>query len=194
MSSAMADAMVQTLREPRAAARRVLGWRLGWPEILLVLATALAIRLLVATGRAAFLGRMDGRVLVADVQTLEITAILVAQVVISIWLVLVIGRFFGGKGSAVTVAAALGWVDLVAAVLELVTTSIGLVLPGALAMLLMVALVIWYVWAFFSFVAVVHGFPNTTTVLMVGMGITVMIAMGLAVVIVLAGYRLPGAP
>lgn len=189
MDEVLGRAIWLTIRNPREGARVVLGWRLDWPEIALVLATGVAISLLVSTLVVlASAEREETSVAVAPLGILFELAQIAAIGALALWL----GRLFGGRGTVIGVAAAIAWVSLVQPFV-LAAVLVGVFLPPALVSLLLVGLGLWGFWILSCFIAAAHGFPNPGRVMAASFGIVVVIALVLSLLMVAAGITPPGA-
>jgi hypothetical protein len=187
----LAQAVLKSITEPRAGARMVLSWNLGWNQIGLVLAAGVVLSLLVQAISLVLFGgaEMGGVSLLSP----GIVALLVVSVIVQALLVLWIGRAFGGIGDAPAVAAAVTWVNLVQAVLLGVIEVVGVILPAGLVSVAFLAALVWAFWIFSCFVAEVHGFESPGRVMAASFGILIVIALVMTVLMIAAGVSPPGA-
>ncbi|MEM9199318.1 MAG: YIP1 family protein, partial [Pseudomonadota bacterium] len=161
MADVLGDALLTTVADPRAGARRVLGWQLTWPQIGLMVLTATFTSLLII---AIFVMVMPdtAQVTATDVDVADAPPQgsslfeLVAQSFITFGvgslLVYWIGRAFGGAGRLQEVASAMAWFNLLEpGVLALLL--IGMALPSPLREVAMLGVAIWTLWIFACIVA-----------------------------------------
>lgn len=192
MADRLFDGLRVTLTDPRRGARMVLGWGLGWQQAGLVLAAGVAVTLLAAAIDLAVLSlhaAEGGPFLLSPLMV----AVLVASVIVQGFLVLWIGRAFGGRADARQVAVAVTWANLAQAVAMGAADMVGLVLPGAVAVVLVVAAALWSLWILACFVAEAHGFDSPGRVLMAIIGFGLALGLVLAMLLGAAGLVPPGA-
>ncbi|MEL6236334.1 MAG: YIP1 family protein [Pseudomonadota bacterium] len=197
MADVLGDALLTTVADPRAGARRVLGWQLTWPQIGLMVLTATFASLLII---AIFLMIMPEPALAPDEEATEPEGSslfeLVAQSFLTFGagslLVYWIGRAFGGAGRLQEVASAIAWFNLLEpGVLALLLIAIAL--PSPLREVAMLGVAIWTLWIFACIVAEVHGFKSPARVAMATFGLSLGLLLVLSIVLASAGFEAPGA-
>lgn len=197
MADKLAETVIRSITDPKAAARTVLGWQLGWPHIILVMLTATALILLVLALTVALFGPAPGSdELPPDATisflspTLVISAFLAAALqTVLIWL---IGRAFGGTGNLIEVAGIVAWINLLAPAL-LVASLLELVLPSPISELFGIAIGLWGMWILACFVSAVHEFASPGKVMLASFGISLGLLLILSVILASLGVQAPGA-
>jgi Yip1 domain len=159
------DLVVESLRQPREAARRVLAANL--PVRQLVEAA------LLVTSAAMVLGYLSLRMIPAEADLVS-TAVLnnplvgaVIQLVATAVVVVLsvrIGRLFGGQGTLPGGLALIVWLNAMLVLFQALQV-VALALVPPLAAVLAILAMIWALWAYASFVAELHGFGNIFMVL-----------------------------
>lgn len=82
-----------------------------------------------------------------------------ARAVVSVLVIYYVGRMMGGTGQLRDVLAVMAWLQAVTFVLMVGLVIMGAILP-MLSSLVILAMVIWWVWAIVSLLNVAHGFDN----------------------------------
>jgi hypothetical protein len=191
MSDRLFEGLRTTLTDPRSGARMVLGWRLGWSQIGLILAVGVTLTLLVTSIDIALLGeRIEGEA--PFLLSPSIVGLLVASVVVQGGLILWIGRAFGGHGNAPGVALAVTWANLAQSVLMGIADFVGLLLPGGIVTILFIAAALWSLWILACFVAAVHGFDSPGKVLAAIFGFAIGLTVLMFILLTAAGVSPPG--
>lgn len=167
--------VIDSLVRPREAARRVLGFEIGWAALAQI-AVAVACIVMVLAYAAVELsgGPVDPmsaallrRPLVGAVSQLGVMALIVV-------LTVRIGRAFGGTGGLWGATALVVWLNAMTLLIQVLQLVLLLVAPP-LAGILAIATLVWILWTFANFVAELHGFASAFVVL----GVTVLSGVGL---------------
>ncbi|MFO7771541.1 YIP1 family protein [Roseovarius gahaiensis] len=82
-----------------------------------------------------------------------------ARAVVSVLVIYYVGRMMGGTGQLRDVLAVMAWLQAVTFVLMVGLVIMGAILP-MLSSLVILAMVIWWVWAIVSLLNVAHGFDS----------------------------------
>lgn len=82
-----------------------------------------------------------------------------ARAVVSVLVIYYVGRMMGGIGQLRDVLAVMAWLQAVTFVLMVGLVIMGAILP-MLSSLVILAMVIWWVWAIVSLLNVAHGFDS----------------------------------
>lgn len=173
---------------PRASMRRMLPQISGVDSIVGLVVLGYVVQALVALVIPGARPETPANPLGWHIAGLAFQGVLFA---LSAGLVFLIGRIFGGTGSVLQTFAAMAWYSFVSAFLSpLALAGVGGLTqteePNGFAALLLVAATILGLRMFAGFVAEVHGFRNTWTVVAVSVGL-VMGASALLSVFVQAG-------
>ncbi len=149
-----------TLRNPREAARVVMGWPLSLGELWSVLALTAVISALVAQFVVAQSPQDVDPVLGLMLSSpLSFALIQFIGLGILVLLTYVLGRQFGGKGSFAGTLALIGWLQVILMVLQLAQVA-ALVLLPPLALMISLFSVVLFAWLLTSFTAELHGFTS----------------------------------
>ncbi len=108
------------------------------------------------------------------------------QAVISVFVLHWIGRIFGGQGELSDMLAVMVWLQVVSIVLAAGLFVVGLVLPmaGAVAMLMML---LWGLWATVSLVDAAHRFDNLFKAAGVCIAAVMALSLGMSVISAMIG-------
>lgn len=187
------ELLIDSLRRPRAAARRVLDARVPAPQLLE--AAALVAIVGVVLGYLAL--RLSPEAL--DVVSAAVihnpllgVAAQLAVMAVSVFLTVRIGRLFGGKGTTDGALALVVWLNAVMVAIQLVQLA-ALALAPPLATGLAIATIVWALWAFANFVAELHGFQNPFIVLAVVVLTTIVVFFATAMLAAILGLTPQGA-
>jgi len=156
---------VQTLKTPSEAGAQVM--RLQWPIQALWMALSLvsvitslifaALMQLAPMGEDQFSDLM--RASPAHSAPLIFALLQWGRAIVSVFVLYWIGRMMGGTGQLRDVLAVMAWLQAVTFVLMIGLIVIGAILP-MLSSLLILAMVIWWIWAIVSVLNVAHGFDS----------------------------------
>lgn len=160
------DLLVQTFRDPRQAAQRIMAldlpiearWSaLALVSILSVLETHLAVMILPRLAQSPAFLMMANPLTAALMQftTLAIVAVAIAQG----------GRIFGGQGRFADALILVAWVEFVLTIAQLLQTVALLLLPPVGLAVGIAALAV-FVWLMVQFTAALHGFADAMKVLL----------------------------
>lgn len=188
------ELLIDSLRRPRVAARRVLDARVP------------AARLLEAAVLVAVTGVVFGYLaLMLSPEALDVVSAAVihnpllgagaqlAVMAVAVFLTVRVGRIFGGTGTTEGALALVVWLNAVMVVIQAAQLVALAVLPPV-ATILAVATIFWALWAFANFVAELHGFQNPFIVLAVVILTTIVVFFGSAMIFAILGITPQGAP
>lgn len=184
-------AAIDTLRNPRAAAARIIAENLPaavlWTMLVAVVAVSVVLgqgSLLVATGGAA----VDNPYLA---NPLVMWGLQCALLVVMVHAIHHIGRAMGGQGVFEDTLALVVWLQFVMACLQVVQTAALFILPPVADIIGVVGLVV-FLWLLTQFIAAAHGFTRLGVVfvmiLVSAFGITFL----LSIVLSMLGIVVPG--
>jgi len=156
---------VQTLKSPSEAGAQVVALHLPiqglWLALSLVsVVTSLifaALMQLVPMGEDQFSGLMQASP--AHSAPLVFAFLQWARAVVSVLVIYWVGRMMGGTGQLRDVLAVMAWLQAVTFVLMVGLVIMGAILP-MLSSLMILAMVIWWVWAIVSLLNVAHEFDS----------------------------------
>jgi hypothetical protein len=149
-----------TLRNPREAARVVMGWPLSLGELWSVLALTAVISALVAQFVVAQ-SPQDVDPVLGLMLSSPLSFALIQFIGLGILVLLTygVGRQFGGTGSFAGTLALIGWLQVILMVLQLAQVA-ALVLLPPLALMISLFSVVLFAWLLTSFTAELHGFTS----------------------------------
>lgn len=187
----LASAAIDTLRNPRAGAARVMAENLPVPVLWTMLVTVVALSvvlgqgsLLVVTGGAA----ADNPYLA---NPLVMWGLQCALLFVMVHAIHHIGRAMGGQGVFEDTLALVVWLQFVMACLQVVQTAALFILPPVADIIGIVGLVV-FMWLLTQFTAVAHGFTRLgmvfVMIIMSAFGITFL----LSIVLSMLGIVVPG--
>jgi len=187
----LASAAIDTLRNPRAGAARVLAENLPAPVLWTMLVTVVALSvvlgqgsLLVVTGGAA----ADNPYLA---NPLVMWGLQCALLFVMVHAIHHIGRAMGGQGVFEDTLALVVWLQFVMACLQVVQTAALFILPPVADIIGIVGLVV-FMWLLTQFTAVAHGFTRLgmvfVMIILSAFGITFL----LSIVLSMLGIVVPG--
>lgn len=185
--------VLQTLTDPRAAARRVIGFGMSYMEALaataVVASTAMILSSLIFLTRGPGPNEAANAMMSAPVlgalSYLGMTAGLAAVAV-------GVGRLFGGTGDFAAGLVLFAWFQAMTVILQVVQLVLSLALP-AMALFSGLLLLGWMPWALAQFICVLHGFRSVLKVMGLGAISLVGVLFLLAILLTIAGVTLPGA-
>lgn len=207
MSLTLTDLMRESLTDPRAATRRLLG--LGLPSHTLWQALAAIIVLTVLLEQAMFWLGGGGAALpdpetlsLQDQQILALTrgyaenplGMAVIQgglAVLAVYAIYFVGRMFGGQGGFTGALAVVAWFQTVLLALQVLQAVTGLILPP-LAGIVALATIVLFFYLLTMFVAELHGFQSPGIVF--AMIIATMIAMAFTITFLLTLFGITFLP
>lgn len=181
---------VETVRDPRGAAGRMLA--LNLPGGVLWQALALVVCVSVVLGQGTVLlavspGDMAG----PTISPLGLAMVQFALLAIMAVAVHAIGRSMGGQGDFAGALTLITWLQVVMVCLQVLQAAAFLLLPP-LAMLLGWAGLILFLWLLTNFVAVLHGFQSLGLVFVMILMSAFAIAFVLTLVLAVFGVTPPG--
>jgi hypothetical protein len=175
-----------SLRNPRQAARMVIGWPLTAAERWSIL----ALSAVCSTLSAEFLVSLAPAV--ADPMTAAVlaspiafAALQFAGLAVMAGLVFLGGRLFGGIGSFSEVLSVIGWVQIVLLGLQLAQIVAMLTVPALAALVGLVSIAVT-LWILPNFIAEVHGFRSAFKTFFGMVGAMLGVVVVLSIVLVLA--------
>jgi hypothetical protein len=179
----VADLGAQTLRDPRAAVRRLIGFdppvEARWLGLLLVtvlavFVTRLSTLALPAGAEPDFVALVADPILGVPAQALSI--LLVAGAITAI------GRVFGGQGRFADALLVVVWVQFLMALAQVAEFVVMLALPPLGAPVAIAALGL-FLWVLAQAIAEIHGFQNLFKVFLGMVGGFVLVVTALAVIL-----------
>ncbi len=184
--------VIDSLVRPRAAARRVLAFAIGWgPLVQIAVVIACAGVVLGYAAMELSGGPVDPmsaavlrRPLVGAATQLGVMALIVV-------LTVRIGRAFGGAGGLWGATMLVVWLNAMTLLIQ-VLQIVLLVIAPPLAGILAIAMLFWLLWAFANFAAELHGFPSPVMVLGVTVLSVVALVLGLTLLAAILGLSPTG--
>jgi hypothetical protein len=187
------ELLIDSLKRPRAAARRVLDARVPAPR-LLEAAVLVAVVGVVLGYLALLLSPEALDVISAAVihNPLLGAAAQLAVMAVAVFLTVRIGRLFGGTGTTHGALALVVWLNAVMVLIQAAQLLALAVLPPV-ATILAIATIFWALWAYANFVAELHGFQNPFVVLAVIILTTIVVFFGTGMIFAILGITPQGA-
>lgn len=187
----LASAAIDTLRNPRSGAARVMAENLPAPVLWTMLVTVVALS--VVLGQGSLLLVTGGAV--ADnpylANPLVMWGLQCALLFVMVHAIHHIGRAMGGQGVFEDTLALVVWLQFVMACLQVVQTAALFILPPVADIIGVVGLVV-FMWLLTQFVAVAHGFARLgmvfVMIILSAFGITFL----LSIVLSMLGIVVPG--
>lgn len=177
------DLAVETVRDPKAVAERIMAWDLNRNTLYMVLVAVAAVNALLASGPVVLNPASVDPAMRAALPILALLErpliffVLVAgMLVVSVHALYWAGRAMGGQGSLSDMLALIVWLQALRAVAQVVMLVVGLAMPF-LAGLMALALQIAVFWVFLNFVSAGMRFGS----LWRAFGLLVAVATGLLV-------------
>ncbi len=182
------ELLIDSLKRPRAAARRVLD--AGVPAAHLLEAAVLVAVVGVVLGYLA-LTMSPGALDVVSTAVIHHPLLgVVAQLAvmaIAVFLTVRLGRLFGGTGTLDGALAIVVWLNAVMVLVQ-AAQLVALAVVPPVATILAIATIFWALWAFANFVAELHGFQNPFIVLAVIVLTTIVLFFGTAMIAAILGF------
>jgi len=188
------ELLIDSLKRPRVAARRVLD--AGFPGPQLVEAAVLVAVTGVVLGYLALLLSSEALDVVSAAvihNPLLGAAAQLAVMAVAVFLTVRLGRLFGGTGTTHGALALVVWLNAVMVLVQAAQIVALAVLPP-LATILAIATVVWALWAFANFVAELHGFQNPFIVLAVVVLASMVLFFAVAMLFAILGITPQGTP
>lgn len=194
MTAMWLELLLETLRRPRDAARRLLRLPIGGGT---VIEGALAV-----AGIGVLLGYVALRVSGGSVDPVTAAALdapllgvaaQVAMMTLAAVLTTGIGRLFGGTGGLQQAALTVVWLNGVTLLFQF-AQLVALLAAPPLAMVVLIASVVWLLWAYSCFIAELHGFASIPIVLGVVVLTGIVLAFAGAMVAAMLGVTPQVAP
>lgn len=171
MQAELGHLMQLTLQTPRAAARRLIDWRLPtiavWLGVgLMAVVSALlsCASLLLAPARAEA-DMIDPAILAILQNPLQVAVVQAVVMVVMAMLAQGVGRRFGGRGQFGDALVLIGWTEALLCVLQLAQIVLMLISPGLSAATGLFGMVL-FIWVLSNFIAELHGFASAGKVLL----------------------------
>lgn len=187
----LVTAAVQTARDPRTAAARVMQERLPAPVLWMMLVAVVAASVVIGQGSMIFAtsGAMLDNPYLAN--PLAMCVIQLGLLVVTVFAIHHIGRAMGGQGVFEDTLALIVWLQFVMACLQLVQTALMFLSPPLSDVVGIFGLVL-FLWLLTHFVAAAHGFRSLGGVFMMIMASTFAITFLLSLVLAMLGIAAPG--
>lgn len=184
------ELIVETIRDPDAAARRMLGWNL--PRRTLYEA------ILAVSALNALLAGISNLLLPAGLELPGVfNAPLAYFVVIAGGLIIMAnlfywaGRSMGGVGEMDDILTFVAWLQGLRALAQIVVLALTFILPG-IAALLAIAVSLYGVYVLIQFLKVAHGFSNAMQAVGLLIAVVAGLSIGLMLLLTLAGVSVGG--
>lgn len=166
----------QTLRDPQAAAARLIGQ--GWPMQLRWMALFLAVSVsgLMAYASTLIFPVPEGEtatVFAISEQPLVLAGLQLVAIVLGAGLMTNVGRMFGGTGRFADALLLTVWIEVMLLIVQAVQIVLSLVLPAAAGILGILAIAM-FLWLTVQFTKTLHGFTSGPKVLLVMFGTLLM--------------------
>lgn len=180
--------VAETLKNPQAAARRLIAKRVPaqavWLGLLLVSVMSLIVLQLslIAVGD----GQMLNPAGTAFRQPVTGTIFQAFSILLIALIMTFTGRICGGKGRFMEALLLVVWLEFILTILAAVQL-VGLLLVPMVGIILSVLAIPLFIWLLVSFTATVHGFRNLLLVLLGLIGVFILTAVALAIVLVAIG-------
>ena len=187
----------QSLREPRAAARAVIGSGVPAPilwealALVVVLSTILAqVTTMLTPSEDALAGDpMMPLVLYSPMLLGVIQGCLLVMMVFAVhW----VGRTFGGRGAFEGALAVVVWLQFLLVCLQVVQTLAMVILPGLGGLIAIVGVVLFF-WLLTQFVCVLHGFESAGMVFVMILVSMLALTFALSILLSIVGILFMGA-
>lgn len=186
------DLLVQSLRQPRSAALRVIGLRLPLPTVLqLAAAVASASAVLSWLASAMFPVPVETPWAALTASPVLLAVAQLAGMLLVAGMMTGLGRMFGGHGRFGGAFALAVWIEVVLLCVQVLQVALMLLFPLFASALGMVAFVFFLV-MLTQFTAALHGFDNATLVFVGLVAMLLLVALVVAVLLGMFGL-VPGA-
>lgn len=185
--------ILESLLQPRDAARKVLAVRVGFDALLEAALAVTCIGMVLAFIAVRLSpGALDPSTTFVLANPLLGAAFQLCVLAAVVGGIVHVGRFFGGKGGVTGALATVVWLDFVMLLIQALQIG-AIVLVPPIATFLSIAAVIWVIWAMACFVSELHGFQNPIVV-MGGVVLSMAVLFfGIALVLTFIGAPLEGA-
>ena len=187
------ELLIDSLKRPRVAARRVLDARV--PAQQLLEAAVLVAAAGVVLGYFALLMSPEALDVVSAAVIANPLLGAVAQlavIAVAVLLTARVGRLFGGRGTTEGALALVVWLNAVMVLVQ-AAQLVALAIVPPVATVLAMATILWALWAFSNFVAELHSFQNPFIVLAVVVLTTIVVFFGTAMIFAILGITPQGA-
>lgn len=188
--------LASTLRAPRETFAGLLALRLDratlWQALLLVV----VLSMLLAVLGGVFLAVSQGGTTPPPEQPfvmlspLVIGLVQLAVLVVSVFLIDWVGRRFRGTGDLGGAILVVTWLQFVMVCLQVIQTLLILVAPGLAGVVTLLGMVLFF-WLMTNFIAQLHGFTSLGRVFGMILFVMVGVALGLSLLLTLAGVTVP---
>ncbi len=177
----------ETLANPAAAAREVMGLRLTTSEGLMAVGLTAALATLLTNLMQRFLGPVEDQAMQDLFSRPFLLAISQFSVmVVGAFLMWRVGKFFGGRGTFAQGLSLVAWLEVVLILLQLAEVLVLLILP-VLALPIGIASLFAFFYLLTHFTAALNGFPSLvkTFFAILGTAIVVLLAVSFALIFIL---------
>jgi len=183
---------VETVKDPRAVANRLMALNLPRDALWQSLALVVVVSILLAEIGAIFMGGLpdaaEGSVFISP---LRMGLIQLSLLVMMVFAIFWIGHAVGGGGRFQDGLAMVVWLQFCMVCLQVVQTVALLVIP-ALAWVIGVFGLVMFLWLLTHFIAVVHGFQSLAKTFVMIVVSSFGFAFGLSIILALIGVSIPG--
>ena len=161
-----ADLAIETLRDPRAAAQRIIGWQLDRQTLYFALFAVAAVNTLLASGPVVLLdGQIDptARAAMPILGLLErplaMFAIIAGGLLVMVHGLVWAGRALGGQGEFSDMLALLTWLQALRAAAQAVVLVLSMVVPAVAGLVALIVAVIAF-WLLLHFISAALRFQS----------------------------------
>ncbi len=184
--------VLETVRDPRTVAARIMALDLGRDVLWQALALVVVLSILLAELSAMAFGSVTGQNAPSMfVSPLRMGMIQLSLLVILVFAIFWVGRAVGGQGRFRDGLALVVWLQFIMVCLQVLQTVALLVVPPLAWMIGIFGLVL-FMWLLTHFVAVQHGFLSLGKTFMMILLASFGFAFGLSVLLALIGVTVPG--
>lgn len=179
-----------TLRDPRAAAQRIMAWRFERD----VLWTALALVAILNTGLVLLVLQIAQPVMPIPgyfSSPLTLFVLLAGLLVVYVHAMYWSGLSIGGQGALNDILALVIWFQVLRAMAQIALLVLGLALPG-LGSLFSIVVAVWGFWIFLNFITAAMHLPSVGHAIIVIVIAAVGLILGMGVLVALIGLVAQG--
>ncbi|TYB91052.1 Yip1 family protein [Oceaniovalibus sp. ACAM 378] len=183
---------VETVRDPRTVADRLMGLNLSREILWQALALVVVVSILLAEVGNILLTSMSGMSAPAFfVSPLRMGLIQLSLLVLVVFAVFWFGRACGGTGRFQDGLVLVVWLQFMMVCLQVLQTLAILVFP-ALAWIIGIFGLVLFLWLLTNFIAIAHGFKSHAKVFLMIVASSFGFAFGLSLILALIGVSVPG--
>lgn len=184
---------VETLRAPRPTFARLHRMNLPAEALWIALALTVVISIIFGLLMALLLGdpppESDAEAVVSP-NPIALGFAQFAILLVAVFLIHRVGRMMGGRGDFAGAILAVAWLQFVLTCFQIVQTAVIVVSP-ILGLPIFVAGLVVFFWLLTSFIAELHGFTSLGRVFGMVLFVMMGLALGLSVLLTLAGVTVP---